>query len=212
MRFTQAILITMTSIAALACTNGATQATPDRARNEPDVEEATEVAEQALGSCSQDCDCSVGFHCVSGTCQAGVVFGPAPNAPPCYGDCQCTGGNAPFCNVPQHGAMFFPGGYGYCAATRCSTSFSSSTVPSGGTVAFSFTTTGTIPPGAFAVLLGTKNGFQDETGQTSFPQTAGSFQLTNSPGLAGSYLRAISVRGPDNSEICLSLAAGVVFQ
>jgi hypothetical protein len=89
-------------------------------------------------------------------------------------------------------------------------SYSPVNVPLNGVTIFSVSSSH-MPPGAYTQLFGTRNGAWDENG-TVFNLTSGSFTITNSPGLAGTYVRHVVMRGPSNEFLCLSPEASVSFQ
>lgn len=60
-----------------------------------------------------------------------------------------------------------------------------------------------MPPGAYTQLYGTKNGIPDENGSI-YNLTSGDFPILNSPGLAGTYMRYVVMRGPSNELLCTS--------
>ena len=64
---------------------------------------------------------------------------------------------------------------------------------------------------ASTTRAGTRDGVIDEAGSL-FNLVSGSFPITNSPGMAGSYVRYIRMFGPDHAELCESPHAAVVFQ
>jgi hypothetical protein len=105
----------------------------------------------------------------------------------------------------------------WCSATNtwgtscCSASYSSASVPPGGTVILTLSSSGYIPPGSISYLYGTKNGVTDEFG-SPYPVTSGSFPIANSPGLSGSYERHVIMLGPDNTFLCQTQSATTVFQ
>ncbi|WP_200883653.1 putative metal-binding motif-containing protein, partial [Archangium violaceum] len=89
-----------------------------------------------------------------------------------------------------------------CIPITCSAWFSTSTVPSGGTATFGFSTSGSIPAGSRAYLYGTRDGVMDTNGTVSYDQTTFSFLVLNSPGLQGYYQRYVVIRGPNNATLC----------
>lgn len=117
-------------------------------------------------------------------------------APSCTQDAQCPAAT-PFCNASQ------------CEATRCTQSYGSFNLPVGGTTLFSWFGGG--PGGTRVVLLGTRNGVPDETGQTVLP-LSGSATIGNPGGQPGSYLRHISLRNASDAEVCRSTDATITLQ
>jgi hypothetical protein len=132
-------------------------------------------------------------------------------APPCVCDRQCgEGWTLPA--QPGRGAARceLSGTYGYCVNPTCELYWSAGSVAPGGTVTLSVTSSN-LPEGSYLRLYGTRNGVVDEAGSL-FNLVSGSFPITNSAGLEGSYVRYIRIFGPDHAQLCESPHAAVEFQ
>jgi hypothetical protein len=162
---------------------------------EPRVEQAT--AQLGDGqACSSDCQCDRGFRCTSGTCQSIVQFGPVPGpplSPACVCDSQCPTGSV--CSDPHNTSS----SYGYCITYACTISFAPYYTPPGGTT--TLTLTSDSPPGSYSLLYGQKNSSWDTIG-AYYGLTSGSFSITNTPGLAGLYMRYAVLYRPDGQQLC----------
>jgi hypothetical protein len=166
----------------------------------PEPEENVGQVDQAL---CDICSCPRGSECkANGSCGGidpdVVKFGPVPAL--CVEDCQCFSGER---------CLRGPGAsYGLC--TSCSVWYNPLNVPLNSTTTFSISSLN-MPPGAYTQLFGTRDGAWDVNG-TVFNLTSGNFTITNSPGLAGTYVRHVVMRGPSNEFLCESPEASVSFQ
>lgn len=96
-------------------------------------------------------------------------------------------------------------------APTCTAAFSKSVVAQGDSVVFSLTSTGNIPAGSISYLYGTKNGVTDEPGN-AFSGPNFSYTITNTPGLAGSYVRWLVVKTSGGQKVCQSNQTSTTFQ
>lgn len=168
--------------------------------------QASEAAGKQAGeltaqACTTDCQCSLGTHCVGGTCVGAIIAGPPPPQPVCFSDCQC--GPSSRCNNP-------PGDWGQCAS--CSISWSAATVPPGGTVNLILSSTA-VPADGYTRLYGQKNGMPDPSaGGAQFNVVSGSFPITNGPGMNGYYSRWVQMFNASGRMLCQSAISYVNFQ
>lgn len=131
-----------------------------------------------------------------GSAQVTAQINATAVSPFCTLDNQCPAA-APFCNASQ------------CQATRCTQTYGSLNLPVGGTTPFSWFGGG--PGGTHVVLLGTRNGVPDETGQTVLP-LSGTATIGNPGGISGTYVRRISLRDANEAEVCRSSDATITLQ
>jgi len=96
-------------------------------------------------------------------------------------------------------------------APKCTASFSKSVVAQGSSVVFSLSSVGDIPAGSISYLYGTKNGVTDEPGN-AFSGPNFSYTITNTPGLAGSYVRWLVVKTSSGQKVCQSNNTSTTFQ
>jgi hypothetical protein len=176
-------------------------------RGATDVADQPAEAEPVLSlhpatACTTSCGCALGSSCNQGSCQTIDVFSPPPPTPPCAADCQCPAAK-PYCNTTPSATA------PQCQATRCQQSVAMNVLPPGGTSTYAWTSAGA--GGTRVVLLGTKNGVPDETGQTVLG-LSGSFVIGNPAGAAGHYERHISLRNASNVELCRSTSLLITLQ
>lgn len=94
----------------------------------------------------------------------------------------------------------------------CALSVSPSTVPFGGTTTFRLSLSGVdSTTGLSAYWNGTKNGTSDAVNAPAGGTVPGSWAVTNSAGLAGTYVRSLKVLNAQGSTVCTSNPVSVTF-
>jgi alpha-tubulin suppressor-like RCC1 family protein len=97
-----------------------------------------------------------------------------------------------------------------CSQVTCSAYFSSSSIPSGGTGTFGYTSSGPLADSR-AYLYGSRDWVQDANGSDSYDQTTFSYLVGNYPGLEGYYQRYVVIRRSDGADLCTTNTVAARF-